>query len=103
MFSMLTKQIQLQNIKFRQKLPIYIGAFQINQIPGKYLSKPIESFPNVVFKDQIKKNINFMNFEELAFIDFLIGKNAIQIYGHSNSSFSNLLNIAHNTNFYYNQ
>lgn len=92
----------LENIKFRQELSIYVGAFEINQIPGRYLSKPIESFPNVIFKDQIK-NINSMNFEELAFIDFLIGKNAIQIYGHSNSSFSNLLNIAHNTNFYYNQ
>ena len=91
----------IDNIEFDKKLPIYVAAYQIKEIPQKYLSKSIECFSNVIFKD--KKNLQFMNFEELAFIDFLIGKNANQVYGHSNSSFSCLLNSAHNTNFYYNQ
>ena len=42
-----------------------------------------------------------LNFEELAFIDFMIGKNAQQVIGHSKSSFSVILNSSHNTNNYY--
>ena len=90
----------IENVKFKEKHPIYVAAYQLNQIPEKYLSKPIDSFSNIVYKNHDTYN---MNFEELAFIDFLIGKNARQVYGHSNSSFSWLLNASHNTNFYYNQ
>ena len=43
-----------------------------------------------------------LNFEEKAFIDFMIGKNAQEVYGHNKSSFSLLLNFIKNTNNYYN-
>ena len=39
--------------------------------------------------------------EEQAFIDFLIGKHAEEVYGHSKSSFSWLLNASKNSNNYY--
>ena len=79
-------------------LKIYVAAYNITNIKREYLSRPITSFDNVIYK---KKELGQLNFEELAFIDFLIGKNAIQIYGHKNSSFSVLLNATHNSNNYY--
>jgi hypothetical protein len=42
------------------------------------------------------------NFEEKAFIDFMIGKNSIEVYGHSKSSFSVMLNNLKKTKNYYN-
>lgn len=88
------------NMYGNNELKLYIAAYMIEHIPIKFLTKPITEFENVIYK---KDNFNqVLNFEELAFIDFLIGRNAEQIYGHSNSSFSLLLNSAHNSNNYYN-
>lgn len=89
----------IETTQFKQKdLPIYIAAFDIANIPKNYLSKEISCFGNVIYKKQIHRDLNF---EELAFIDFMIGKNAQQVIGHSKSSFSVILNSSHNTNNYY--
>ena len=79
---------------------IYIAAFNIQNIPRKYLTLPILDFKNIVYKNDDFSE--FLNFEELAFIDFLIGKQALEVYGHSKSSFSTLLNSIHGTSNYYN-
>jgi len=42
------------------------------------------------------------NFEELAFIDFMFGKNSEEVYGHKQSSFSYTLNNMKGTGNYYN-
>jgi hypothetical protein len=42
------------------------------------------------------------NFEELAFIDFMFGKNSEEVYGHKQSSFSYTLNNMKGINNYYN-
>jgi hypothetical protein len=89
----------IETVQFKQNdLPIYVAAFDIVNIPNNYLSKKISSFENVIYKKKIN---NDLNFEELAFIDFMIGKNAQQVIGHSKSSFSVILNSSHNTNNYY--
>ena len=48
-----------------------------------------------------KNNYDHLNFEEQAFIDFLIGKDSYELYGHSKSSFSRVLNSSKQTNNYY--
>jgi len=52
----------------------------------------------------ITKNENKLqnyNFEEKAFIDYMFGLNSNEVYGHSKSSFSHMLNNIKNTSNYY--
>jgi len=52
----------------------------------------------------ISKNENELkdyNFEEKAFIDYIFGLHSNEIFGHSKSSFSTLLNNFKNTSNYY--
>jgi hypothetical protein len=90
----------IKNNNFKDKtLPIYIAAYNIKNIPRKFFSKDLKEYNNILYKTN--HNSDHLNFEELAFIDFMIGKNAQQIIGHSKSSFSVILNSSHNTNNYY--
>ena len=41
------------------------------------------------------------NFEELAFVDYMFGLNSNELFGHSKSSFSTMLNHIKKTNNYY--
>ena len=95
----------LERIKFKNnKLKLYIACSDIKSLSKTiYLSNDIYSYNNILFKDDhfIKYNINNLNFEEKAFIDFLIGINSNEIFGHSKSSFSSILNMFHNSNNYY--
>jgi hypothetical protein len=89
----------IENYKFKDNtLPIYIATYEITKIPKEYFTKKVTDYNNILLKNV---NINGYNFEELAFIDFMIGKNAQEIVGHPRSSFSVLLNSAHQTNNYY--
>jgi hypothetical protein len=54
----------------------------------------------IVFKNE--NNLVDWNFEEKAFLDFMIGLNSNQVVGHHNSSFSVMLNNLKGTNYYYN-
>jgi hypothetical protein len=84
--------------KFSDKnLKIYIATTNIN----KLLENNFNNIPEVIYKNENK--LTDLNFEENAFIDFLIGLNSKELYGHSNSSFSNMLNNFKITNNYYNK
>jgi len=83
-----------------KELSIYIAAFDIKNIPKKYFTIQLSDYSNLLYKNE--EYTKELNFEELAFIDFMIGKNAQQIIGHNKSSFSVILNSSHNTNNYYN-
>jgi hypothetical protein len=90
----------IENYKFKDNtLPIYIATYEIAKIPPEYFTKNVTYYNNILLKNT---QMNGHNFEELAFVDFMIGKNAQEIVGHSRSSFSVLLNSAHQTNNYYN-
>lgn len=89
----------IRNIPFcEKKLKIYVACYNITNLPRKYIDRPIHEFKHVLYK---KENYNHLNFEEQAFIDFLIGKHSNELYGHSKSSFSWLLNSSKQTNNYY--
>lgn len=95
----------LNRLKFKNKdLKIYIACSNIKSLSKTLLlTNDIYSYKNIIFKDdQFEKyKMNYLNFEERAFIDFLIGVYSQEIYGHSKSSFSGLLNFFKNTNNYY--
>ncbi len=85
-------------------LKIYIACSDIKKISKTlYLCNDVYSYKNIIFKDDYfkKYNIHNLNFEEKAFIDFLIGINSQEIYGHSKSSFSGMINMFKNTKNYY--
>jgi len=96
----------LQRITFKNNnLKIYIACSNIKSLSKTaYLTNDIYSYSNIIFKDDYmeKYNIQSLNFEEKAFIDFLIGINSCEIYGHFKSSFSKLLNLFKQTKNYYN-
>ena len=81
-----------------QDLKIYIACYEITKLSEKNISKPIRKYKKVLYK---KNNYDHLNFEEQAFIDFLIGKDSYELYGHSKSSFSWLLNSSKLSNNYY--
>lgn len=55
---------------------------------------------SIIYKNEFE--LLEYNYEEKAFIDYMIGLNANEIFGHSNSSFSYLLNNNKGTNNFYN-
>lgn len=90
----------INHVQFNQSiLPTYIAANNVNKLPISLLSKPLDTMDSVLYKSSVETTD--LNFEEAAFVDFMIGKNAQQVYGHHNSSFSALLNMGHATNNYY--
>jgi hypothetical protein len=90
----------INHVKFRDKtIPTYIAANRVTDLPPRLLSTPINQLNNIIYKSA--KITDGLNFEEAAFIDFMIGKEATEVYGHHNSSFSVLLNFSHVTNNYY--
>ena len=86
-------------INFKNEYPIYIATDTTNMnkdtliyINYKFLTKDMflnENYPN-------------LNYEEKAFIDFMISLNACELYGHNKSSFSVTLNTIKNSSNYYN-
>jgi len=100
----ITKPLKLcdiiKHVKFRDKtIPTYIAANRVTELPPALLSTPIDQMKNIIYKSA--KITDGLNFEEAAFIDFMIGKEAAEVYGHHNSSFSVLLNFSNVTNNYY--
>jgi len=88
-----------KKIKFKNDYPIYIATDTKNMnkdtliyINYKFLTKDMflnENYPN-------------LNYEEKAFIDFMISLNSCELYGHNKSSFSVTLNTIKNSSNYYN-
>jgi hypothetical protein len=91
----------IEHVQFKNNtLPVYIAASNITNLPHNLLHYPIDQIENIIYKPaDFTYNLNF---EEAAFIDYMIGKHANEVYGHNNSSFSALLNSLHVTNNYYN-
>lgn len=95
----------LNRLDFKDKsLKTYIACSDIKKLSKTvYLCNDVYSYKNIIFKDDHfkKYNLHNLNFEEKAFIDFLIGINSQEIYGHSKSSFSSMINMFKNTRNYY--
>ena len=96
----------MENIHFKNKnLKIYVACSNLKSLSKTvYLLKDFSQYTNIIIKDDYleKNNLHNLNFEEKAFIEFMIGKNAEEVYGHNKSSFSLLLNFMKNTHNFYN-
>lgn len=85
----------INNVNFKNNYKIFIAASNIDNLIN------INEYTNLIHKKEIENEIQNLNFEEKAFIDFMFGKNSEEIYGNKLSSFSCLLNKLKNTkNFY---
>ena len=73
-------------------LPIYVATTNI-----KKLNIPLNT---ILSKNE--ENLKDYNFEQKAFIDYLFGLGSCEVYGHKQSSFSNMLNWLKLTNNFYN-
>ena len=84
----------LNTIKFKNNTyKIYLASSNIKNIIKNL------NVNNLIYKNE--DELTELNFEERAFIDFIIGKNSEEVYGHPISSFSHTLNRLKNTeNFY---
>ena len=89
--------ILIDKIKFKNnKLKIFIATSNI---------KNLIDLNNCKYKNLIYKNDDMLldlNFEQLAFIDYMFGLNSVECFGHSKSSFSVMINNIKQTNNYYN-
>jgi hypothetical protein len=87
-------------IKFKNDYPTYLATYyNLLSIKNKEICKK----NNFINKDEfINTEYKSINYEERAFIDYLIGLNADEVYGHNKSSFSTTLNTIKKTNNYYN-
>jgi len=99
-------QVKIENLKplilaTKQKfknpnLKIYIATSNIKEL----IDINDTELCNIILiknEDELKS----YNFEECAFIDYMFGLNSNEIFGHSKSSFSNMLNnMKHTSNYY---
>lgn len=86
----------LENIKFKNNnLNIYIATSNIKTLLDLNNSK----YKNLLFKND--DMLQYLNFEQRAWIDYLFCLNSVEFYGHSKSSFSHMINnIKQTKNFY---
>jgi hypothetical protein len=92
----------IDRLKTRFKNPslkIYIATTNIQNLIDL---KDIDVKNTIITKDEGEGELTEYNFEEKAFIDYMIGKNSIEVFGHNLSSFSFILNHLKKTNNYYN-
>ncbi len=118
-------KIHFDNMWCAQLTPLELSAESTSKTTGFHLSRPVLSAThmsntnykiyiatteiyNILSHDELQlylykdeKNMIDLNIEERAFIDFMIGKYADNVYGHSKSSFSMLLNELKMTQNYY--
>jgi hypothetical protein len=81
------------------EIPIYIAASGLASLPKPHLKEDITRQKNIIFTDEKRKD--GFNYEASAYLDFLIGEQAVEVFGHSRSSFSvRLNNIKNSRNFY---
>ena len=89
--------ILIDKIKFKNNnLKIFIATSNI---------KNLIDLNNCKYKNLIYKNddmLSDLNFEQQGFIDYMFGLNSVECFGHSNSSFSVMINNLKQTNNYYN-
>lgn len=76
-------------------LKIYVATSNIKYLPD--FNRDI--YKNILCKDDYLSEK--LNFEELAFIDYMFGINSQECYGHNRSSFSTTINSIKGTNNFY--
>lgn len=77
--------------------PIYIATTNLDN----FIQNEVDFVNyNIIYKKE--DTLDNFNFEEKAFIDYMIGFYSKEVIGHSNSSFSRMLNDLRLTNLYYN-
>jgi hypothetical protein len=87
----------VNNNNYKNKdIKIYIAASNINNLLKKF---GLDKNTNIIHKNE--NDLDDLNFEQKAFIDYMFGINSLELYGHKNSSFSNILNNLKKTNNYY--
>jgi len=87
----------IEKIKFKNnELKIYIATHNIKNL----LDLNDNKYKNILYKDD--DSLSYLNFEERAFIDYMIGLNSVECYGHNKSSFSVMINNIKKTKNYYN-
>jgi len=85
------------NLFKNNNLKIYFATSEIEKFHEKgLLNKPLESYSNILYK---KSNLEY--FDENAFVDFLIGMEAEEVFGVSYSAFSKFINKFNNTSNFY--
>ena len=87
--------LRLQKSFKNPNLKIYIATFNIDDLIDEN-----NKINNIIIKKD-PSDIANLNYEEMAFIDYLFGLNSNEIYGHSKSSFSHMLNNLKGTNNFY--
>jgi hypothetical protein len=85
----------IETVVFNEpELPVYIASTRVrNQLHNCHMYKQI------LYKEE--DQMGHLNFEERAFIDFMIGLESVQVMGNRQSSFSEVLNILKGTEYYY--
>ena len=81
-------------------MKIYIATTNLKKLlkEGNIFEKELKDV--ILYKNE--DSLENWNFEEKAFIDYMIGLNSLEVLGHHNSSFSVMLNNLKGTNNYYN-
>lgn len=89
------EQLIINNNYSNKELSLYISCSDVNKLVNELTIDK----SNIIFKNE--DELFDLNFEQKAFIDFMFGKNSFQVFGHTNSSFSVILNNLKNTcNFF---
>ncbi len=89
--------LNLKQKKFKNSdLKIYIATSNIKQLIDL---NDIELCDIILTKND--DELNDYNFEERAFIDYMFGLHSCEVFGHSKSSFSHMLNDIKQTSNYY--
>jgi hypothetical protein len=83
----------LQTISFKNNnLKIYIATNNIKNVLD------VTKYTNIIYKND--DELNDFNFEQKAFIDYIIGINSTEAYGHRKSSFSLFICTSKGNNYY---
>jgi hypothetical protein len=93
------KEIISEKPFLNKDLKIYIATTNLKQLlkEGNIFEKELKDI--ILYKNE--DSLENWNFEEKAFIDYMIGLNSLEVLGHHNSSFSVMLNNLKGTNNYY--
>ena len=96
-FPFLEKILDSQIFK-DNSLPIFIATTNIDGLGYPHINGKISDYSNLIFTNESYFSLNY---EQFAYIDFLICCSSLEFYGHSSSSFSHQINDFKLTSNYY--
>lgn len=90
----------LENLPYKQKLPIYVATSDIYELYNKKLmNKKLTEYTNIIYKT--KEESEGLDYDECGFLDMLISINSAEVYGFKISGFSmNINNFKQTSNYY---